>query len=188
MDDTDALDDRTVVLAVQYLTEDLQSGQPEPVKTVADARLVIAALLARGQATVVDASEIIADDHLALATARRALAAAAADDAMRSSVRDLLADPPRDEQMSVEAAVTSAVVLAFLVSWLQTKVELRISRRDHKTEVDFSVSKEAADGQTLRMLASAVRTILGFPAVPHQVLPGKAPTDEESDKGAAPLK
>ncbi|MFE9611481.1 hypothetical protein [Streptomyces sp. NPDC006012] len=66
--------------------------------------------------------------------------------------------------MSVEAALAATAVLALLITWLQTKVVLRIRRKGGKTEVDFTIDKQATDGRTLREIATALGAVLGLPA------------------------
>lgn len=67
--------------------------------------------------------------------------------------------------MSVDAALASTAVLALLIAWLQTKVELRIRRKNGKTEVDFTISKQAASDQVIRNIAATFRSVLGISAV-----------------------
>lgn len=159
----DELDDRAVVLAVQYLAEDLRRDEPTIVRTEAEARLVISALLTQAHVANTDPSDLLPTEPAALAAARRALVAASADTGAQEMTAELLAEPPRDEQMSVEAVLASSSVFALLIAWLQTKVKLRIHRKDGKTEVDFTISKQAADGQVLRAIATTFRSILGIP-------------------------
>jgi hypothetical protein len=152
-DPIDVLDDRAVVLAVQYLAESLQGDEPTLVLTENEARLVIATLLAETRVAKTEPGDLLPTELDALTAARRALAAASADLDAKEATAELLAEPPTDEQMAVEAALTSVAVLALLISWLQTKVELRVRRKGGKTEVDFTISKQAANAQTLRAIA-----------------------------------
>ncbi|WP_329375411.1 hypothetical protein [Streptomyces sp. NBC_01483] len=80
--------------------------------------------------------------------------------------REVLADPPKDTQLSVDVVVTGAVVLAALVTWLQTKVDLRIRRRNGSTDFDFRLTKEAAETGTLRKLTSMLAELLTGPPPP----------------------
>ncbi|MGW1892292.1 hypothetical protein ACWCP6_18855 [Streptomyces sp. NPDC002004] len=54
----------------------------------------------------------------------------------------------------MEAAAAGVVVVAVLVTWLQTKVDLRIRRRNGSTDFDFHLTKQAAETGTLREMAS----------------------------------
>lgn len=167
------LDDRSIVLAVQYLAEDLSPGDAAQVRTEAEARLVISALLAEARVADADPGELLPGEPAAIAAARRALEAAAGDEDTREPTLAILTDPPRDEQMSVEAALASTAVLALLISWLQTKVEFRVHRKGGKTEVEFAIGKQAADTQVLRAIAATFSSILGIPV-------GKTPEDVDS--------
>lgn len=158
------LGDRSVVLAVQYLAEDLGQDAFAPVRTQAEARLVISALLAEARVADANPDQFLSDEPAAVAAARRALDAAAQDEDTREPAAEILADPPRDAQMSVEVALASAAVLALLISWLQTKVDFRVHRKGGKTEVEFAIGKQAADAEVLRAVATTFSAILGIPA------------------------
>lgn len=173
IDSISELDDRSVVLAIQYLTEDLSAGSPALARTEAEARLVIAALLAEARVADADPRLLLPVESAAIAAARRALEAAARDEDIREPAAEILADPPRDEQMSVETVLVSTAVLALLISWLQTKVEFRLHRKGGKTDVEFSIGKQAADAEVIRVIAATFSSILGIPA-------GKPPRDIDS--------
>ncbi|WP_329124767.1 hypothetical protein [Streptomyces sp. NBC_01353] len=175
----DTLDDRSVLLAVQYLAEDLQQGEPAVVRSEAEARQVICSLLTQTHVSSTAPEALLPTEPAALAAARRALSALGDDADTREMTAQLLAEPPEDEQMSVEAALASTSVLVLLITWLQTKVELRIRRKGGKTEVDFTIGKQAADARTLREIAMGMRSVLGLPAAP-------APPNQEPDQGAPP--
>jgi hypothetical protein len=143
------------------------------VRTEAEARLVISALIAEARVADFDPGQLLPGESAAIAAARRALEAAAGDEDTRELTSEILADPPRDEQMSVEAVLASTAVLALLISWLQTKVEFRLHRKGGKTEVEFAIGKQAADAQVIRAIAATFSSILGIPA-------GKTPRDIDS--------
>lgn len=173
------LDDRAVLLSIQYLAEDLRSEFPEVVRTPTEARLVLSSLLAQTGIADVNPEQVLATEDDALSAARRALEGANADPDTHNRVEQLLADPPQYEQMGIESALGAAAVLAFLISWLQTKIEFRIHRKDGKTEVEFSISRKAADNRVLRDFADVFRRILGIPTSPTPIDAGQ--TDDEQD-------
>lgn len=173
IDSISGLDDRSVVLAIQYLTEDLSTGDPGMVHTEAEARLVISALLAEARLADTDPGQFLPGEPAAIAAARRALAAAAGDEDTQGPTSEILADPPRNEQMAVEVVLASTAVLALLISWLQTKIEFRLHRKGGKTEVEFMIGKQAADAQVIRAIAATFSSILGISG-------GKPPRDADS--------
>uniref|UniRef100_UPI003F49707A hypothetical protein n=1 Tax=Nonomuraea sp. CA-252377 TaxID=3240003 RepID=UPI003F49707A len=179
----DRLPDRSVLLAVQYLAEDLQRDKPLVVRSEAEARQVICSLLTRAHVADSAPDDLLPTESAALAAGRRALSALGDDAGTREMTARLLAEPPEDEQMSVEAALASASVLVLLITWLQTKVELRIRRKGGKTEVDFMIGKQAADSRTLREIAGPMRGVLGVPAAPVSAGP---PAEETAQENPAP--
>jgi hypothetical protein len=68
----------------------------------------------------------------------------------------VLADPPADTRLRAELVEPSLVAMAGLVTWLQTKVDVRVKRKEGKTEFEFRVMKEAAPAAMLKELAAAV--------------------------------
>jgi hypothetical protein len=68
----------------------------------------------------------------------------------------VLADPPADTRLGAELVEPSLVAMAGLVTWLQTKVDVRVKRKEGKTEFEFRVMKEAAPAAMLKELAAAV--------------------------------
>ncbi|MFD4508740.1 hypothetical protein [Streptomyces sp. NPDC058457] len=173
----DQLDDRSTLLAVQYLAEDLQGGRPTVVQSEAEARHVLSSLLAQADIPNASPDDLLPSQDVALAAARRALVALNDDAITHTLTAGLLAEPPEDEQMSVEAALAATAVLALLITWLQTKVVLRIRRKGGKTEVDFTIDKQATDGQTLREIATALGAVLGLPTSVDPSTPG---SDQEN--------
>lgn len=158
---TNPLDDRALVLVLQELTEELSdasaSAAPSPQLSESEAREAIRSLTARA-----DLDRILDDEAAATAAARRLLDVALADPATAPVAAPIAADPPADDQLSVEAAAAGIVLLAALVSWLQTKVDIKIHRKDGKTEFLFHLRKAAADPQTLNSLArTATRVLTG---------------------------
>jgi hypothetical protein len=47
-----------------------------------------------------------------------------------------------------------------LVTWLQTKLEIRVSKRDGKTDVEFNMTKDAADSATISGVIEAVKAVI----------------------------
>jgi hypothetical protein len=100
------------------------------------------------------------DREFALSAARRLLQLAIDDPDTSAVAEEVLEEPPTDEQMSIEAVMVGVVVLAALISWLQTKVDIRITRVDGKVNFDFRVTKKAASDATIQHIAGSVRNVL----------------------------
>lgn len=87
------------------------------------------------------------------AAARRILAE---DPATGAAAEPVFAEPSADTWLGVELAVPSLAAVAGAVAWLPTKVNVRIKRKDGKTEFEFRVVKEAAPAALLKEVAAAV--------------------------------
>ncbi len=61
----------------------------------------------------------------------------------KEAAEDLVLDPPDDEQMGVAEVSEYLALLGFLIAFLQTRFEFKISRERGKTKIDVSVGKEA---------------------------------------------
>ncbi|MBV6701900.1 hypothetical protein KV557_33165 [Kitasatospora aureofaciens] len=146
------------MLVLQELTEVLRDALgPDAQLTESEARDALRALTAPA-----DPESVLDDDAAATAAARRLLTVALADPDTAPFAEPIAADPPADDQLAVEAAVTGLVLLAALVSWLQTKVDIKIHRKDGRTEFLFHLRKAAADPDTLRSVTrTATRVLTG---------------------------
>ncbi|PJM91453.1 hypothetical protein [Streptomyces sp. CB01373] len=154
------LSDRSVLLSLQEIAEDIGTADTGRAPLDMDeAESLLAALLTAGGQPPVAVSGL--PEERLLSVARGLLARIAADPDTAGPAGVVLADPPADEQMSVESAVTAAVVLGSLVAWLQTKVDIRIKRKEGKSEFEFRLSKPSASTPLLRELSEAVARLLG---------------------------
>ncbi|MCX5327873.1 MULTISPECIES: hypothetical protein [unclassified Streptomyces] len=151
------LDECSLILALQEVTENLTAatGSESLPKDRDEAHDLLAALLRAGG--IDDAAELAPlDEPGQYAAARRVLAELARDPATRAVAEPVLADPPADTRLGAELVVPSLATMAGLVTWLQTKVDVRIKRKDGKTEFEFRVMKEVAPAAMLKGLAAAV--------------------------------
>lgn len=157
------LDERSLILALQEVTEDLTAGAlPDAQPMDGDeARALLTALLQAGGHSDTEATEL--DEAGQYAAARRVLAALMEDPVTADTARAVMVEPPSDTRLGAELAVPAVVVLAGVVAWLQTKVDVRIQRKDGKTEFDFRVVKEAASSGVLKELAVAVLRLWNGP-------------------------
>ncbi len=165
----DNLDDQTTLLILSNLTQDLREDIPEEeakaIRSEEDARLAIISFLnALGENTGhLSATTIIPDDADVKTVGRGMLELLLNDETARSRTQDLIAHPPKEEQMSVELAIAGAVILGALITWLQTKVKIKIHRKDGKTEFEFEMIKDATDASTMKELAQSLMALLKRP-------------------------
>lgn len=171
---------RSVVLALQEITEDLAAEHGLEAENDEEALHIVEALLAHAD-TPGTAAWLLDDEAKALDAGRRLLDALAEDPGTRPLAEPLLAEPPVDDQLAVVEVSAGVVVLVALVAFLQTKVSVKMERKTSKGKVSFELTKEAAKGSTLMQLADLYQRILGQgatpPTDPGALGPGQGPTD-----------
>ncbi|KPI15780.1 hypothetical protein OK006_10793 [Actinobacteria bacterium OK006] len=171
---------RSVVLALQEITEDLATHHSLVSKNDEEALAIIDTLL--GHADVPSsAAWLLDDDARALTAGLRLLTTLADDPQTRDLAEPLLADPPVDDQLAVVEVSAGLIVLLALVAFLQTKVSLKVKRKTPRGEITFELTKEATKASTLVQLANLYQHILGpgptSTTDPGSLEPGQAPTD-----------
>ena len=151
----DELSDREVMLILQHLAAELPAdagtSQPSRDPDVADA--VLMEFLAHAPAAP-SGSPNLAD------AARQALEIALADPATSDLARDFLDDPPQDDQMGVEALAEYVPVGLFVLSFLQTKFNIRIARSGGKTDVSIEVGKDALSPAAMEKVVSIAEAVV----------------------------
>jgi hypothetical protein len=158
--DLSHLDDHTILLIFGYLTQELREELPEAdldtVQTSLEARQVIgqAATTLAGEPPV--AIPDLAESRDAARAARQIIMLLYQDPALRGRIDALIADPPRDEQMTVELAIAGAIVLGLVVSWLQTNVDISYSDKDGKKDFQIHIKKSAAKPELIKDIAGQV--------------------------------
>ncbi|WP_328993942.1 hypothetical protein OG394_06165 [Kribbella sp. NBC_01245] len=90
---------------------------------------------------------------------RAALTLLVEDSETAPVVEESLTRLPDETQMFADP-VTAALVLGVLVAFLQTKFDVKVSRKDGKVDFDFSVGKEAASDETVAKVVDAVRGVV----------------------------
>jgi hypothetical protein len=75
-------------------------------------------------------------------------------------VRELVENPPDDEQRSVELALAAAVILGGLVTCLQTKIEIDVHREGGKTDFRFHLRKDKGSNALIQSVAKQVAGLL----------------------------
>ncbi|WP_328874480.1 hypothetical protein OHT76_32940 [Streptomyces sp. NBC_00287] len=157
------LDERSLLLALQEVTEELTAETPPEALPMDqdEANALLTALLQAGGHGGTGLAEL--DEYEQYAAARRVLVALAEDPGTRAAAAPVLADPPADTRLGADLAVPALAAVAGVVAWLQTKVDVRIKRKDGKTEFEFRVVKEAASAGLLKELAGAVLRLWNGP-------------------------
>ncbi|MET8248677.1 hypothetical protein ABZV31_32370 [Streptomyces sp. NPDC005202] len=158
-----ALDDRSLILALEEVIEDLTAEVPPETLPMDrdEARALLSALLEAGGQGGTELPELDEPDQYA--AARRVFAALVQDPATRGTAGPVLAEPPTDTRLGAELAMPSLVAVAGVVAWLQTKVDVRIKRKDGRTEFEFRLAKEPASAGLLKELAAAVLRLWNGP-------------------------
>ena len=163
----DQMDDQTILLILSHVTQELQKELPQEqigvIRSSDEAREAIVALLNEtGENTAqLDAEQIIPEDEGNPALSRGVLELLLNDEEVRPKAEQLLANPPKEEQMSLTLALAGAVILGALITWLQTKIELEISRKNGKTEFKFGMKKDATDPEIIKEVVKAIISLLG---------------------------
>lgn len=159
------LDEGTALLVLSYATEELRSlalDGSEPLVSVEEARQTLAQLMERmGVRHNIEADKLV-DESRSGDTARRVVDLLRADPAVGGLVDDLIEHPPENQQMSVEVAIATAVILGALVTWLQTKISLKVQRTPKGTVIDFELLKGSADKETVDSVVKASARALGL--------------------------
>jgi len=158
------LHDREVLAILGQVTEDLQASAAAPSAPIADdqeARAALAAFL-RTTGVIEDATPnaIVADDIAATELSREVLTVLLEDEASSALATEAVQSPPADDQMSIELAMAGAVVLGALITWLQTKVHIKVKREAGETSFEFELLKDATDKDTIKNVASTVAKMI----------------------------
>lgn len=144
-------------LLQEVLEKLLDNGIELPVDDEESARELLAAFLSQEGGTV--HSDDVLRPSVALETyVRDALTLLDADPETSGVVQEALDELPDETQMFVDP-ITAAVVLGALVAFLQTKVDLKISRKDGKTEFEFAVAKKATSDRLVTKVIEAIKNV-----------------------------
>lgn len=160
------LDDSTVLRIVSHLTEQMRDEMPDEergtIQSADEARSAVAAFLeTNGIAALTSPSEVVADEAAAAKQGRVLLQLFWEDESLRPTVEELIAHPPSDSQKAVvELALATAVILGGLISWLQTKIEIDVVRKDGKTDFRFKLRKEKTSDDLIKKVIDPVKKIV----------------------------
>jgi hypothetical protein len=168
--DSNNSDSRTALIVLSYLTEELQQAIPEhergKIRDEFEAREAIASFVNQisENREQLSAEDISLDDRQAEALGPAILDVLGKDEAIRPKVEELTTDLPEDAQMSVELALAGAVILGAVITWLQTKVEITVTKKNGKSEFYFKLNKDATDASLIKDVAnSLVMLLTGIP-------------------------
>ena len=158
------LSDEEVLAVLQELTaeirDDLPSEERDSVDSEAAARQVLASLIT-GTDSPPEPGDPGTESAWAMTAARQVLGAALEDPEAAEVARRLTADPPQNEQMIVLGGLEVAIVLGALVTLLQTKVHLKVQRKDGQTEVSFEVKKSASETSLISQVVKIAGGLFG---------------------------
>ena len=160
------LSDEEVLAVLQELTaeirDDLPSEERDSVDSEAAARQVLASLIeSTGTDSPPEPGDPGTESAWAMTAARQVLGAALEDPEAAEVARRITADPPQNEQMIVLGGLEVAIVLGALVTLLQTKVHLKVQRKDGQTEVSFEVKKSASETSLISQVVKIAGGLFG---------------------------
>lgn len=161
----DELDEKTILLILGYLTEELQREvitNQNIIHNKEEAYVAILTLLeTMGESyNQLDSTVNVKGDAHYVALARQILKVFIDDEKTRPKIEKLVFNPPIDSQMSFESAIASVIVLGTVITWLQTKITIKVTRKDGKTEFKFELQKATADMSVIRSVAQLVESFL----------------------------
>lgn len=159
------LDDAAVLRVLSHLTAEIREQIPSEAQTsitsAEEARMAVAALLTEeGVAPATSPDQILPEPAATPTQARALLQVFWEDEDLRPHLEELISHPPDDSQRSVELAMTSAVILGAVITWLQTKIDLKVTRKDGKTDFHFALRKNATDPALISDIAKRIGSIL----------------------------
>ena len=166
----DRLDDHTVVRILSYLTEDMQEANNQARQEYVvefedqdEVRQTIVSLLnsAGENSRQLTADEIVPEGGDNVALARRLLELLLEDEGTHEQALALVTEPPEDTKMDpVLLAITAAVLLSTLVTWLQTKIDLKVHGKVKGLNVEFEAHKPSTDPEVIKDVVHTVDTVL----------------------------
>jgi hypothetical protein len=158
----DKLDDRAVLRILSHLTEQLREELPEgdrrSISSEDEARQAVHVLLT--EAGVNAPETILPEEAGNAALARRFLKVLLDDPEICPMVEALVINPPDDEQRSIELAIAGAVILGGLITWLQTKMNIDVHRKDGNTEFRFQLRKNSTKSSVIQDTAKQIAGLL----------------------------
>jgi len=159
LDDIQVL--RTLAEVSAELNESHESSGDRPA-SLAEARAALAAVIEKGPSPGIQSEFTAPSSDNTISVGRDVLRALLADPETAADVRDLVAFPPGDDQMTIEQVVGDTALIAALVTWLQLKVKFKITRSPEGTKMEVEASKEALDSKNIGKILDLARRALGL--------------------------
>jgi hypothetical protein len=155
------LSDREVENIISHVTSELRDHLPDDdsrnaIQSQEEASAAITALLQNNGGEWRDPSLYPEDQPR---RSRALLQLLLEDELLRSDIEALIVHPPGDSQRSADLAISAAVILGGLIAWLQTKIDIRVTRKDGKTDFHFQVLKNKTSGNIIKDVVSTVTNV-----------------------------
>jgi len=160
----DRLDNKSILVILSAITGDLRDNLHSSVTDTETAFLLLASFLEQGgvNPTVVNRIKSTTPEDIQI-SGKRLLGILASDDRTSRETRELINDPPEspeDVQLDVMLATSGAIILGALITWLQTKFSVKLSREQNATSFEFSLEKGSLDDKTMSQVASEVSSLI----------------------------
>lgn len=155
------LGDQTVLDILSYLTDELKEQVPDLNRgSIKSSQEANAAIIEFMQDNHVHVDAEVDDPVIKPEQSRELLQMLWNDEDVKPKVEELVNHPPAGSQRSAETAITAAIMLGSLITWLQTKVDIQISRKDGKTSFKFRLLKEKSSEQLIKEVVNPISSIL----------------------------
>ncbi|WP_406477829.1 hypothetical protein [Streptomyces sp. NBC_01615] len=154
----EGLSDQSLVRSLQEFTEDQGEVGAAGIDDRELATAAIDAVLSHVTALGIDS--LLASEEQAITVGRNLLDGLASDPDTADTVGSILDDPPVDNRMVTDSLIVSAAVLGAIVAWLQTKFDLKVHRKNGKTEVSLEIEKKPASDSLIKQLATTLWSML----------------------------
>jgi hypothetical protein len=159
------LDNETILLILSHFSQDSQLEtnvtKNTTIQSEEDAREAISSLMSTSQSDVpqMEPAFIVPEDTDVTDMARNFLEMLAEDDIAGPKVEQFICDPPTSSQMSVEAAVSGAILLGAVISWIQTRIHIKVIRKKGETEFKFEIKKQSANNSIVTDVVKKMGTL-----------------------------
>jgi hypothetical protein len=166
-DDKPLVTDDVVLNVLNHLASEVREAKLGSdglvVHTVQDARDLIRQLIESEAGLSVSPDRIVPDSDSAAGPAQGALRLMLDDPETASIAQPLVETPAAADQKVLETAAGAAIVLGALVTWLQLKLDIEVSRGDSgKVSYRFALAKKPSDRKTVQSVAGSVIRLLGM--------------------------
>lgn len=159
-DAIERLTDRQVTLILQHLSAETLPADAA-VNGLANqaegTELLTAFVAGAGQAP---SAEVSPGEGSVPSLARSVVEFALNEPTTRALAEDLVMEPPDDDQLGVAEISEVLASLGFLVAFLQTRFEFKVSRKEGKTLIEAAVTKEALKEPLMEKVLSIAQNLI----------------------------